>query len=138
MQVQVRDIMTTSVACVGSHEPVTAAACRMRDLDVGVLPVRDGEDVLTGVVTDRDLVVSVLADGMDPASTAVGDLVRRAPLTIGLEADIESAARLMSEQRVRRLVVVSGRWVVGIVSQGDLARALPEHLAGALVEAVSA
>lgn len=138
MQVQVRDIMTPSVACVGAHETVTTAACRMRELDVGVLPVRGAHDVLTGVVTDRDLVLRVLAEGMDPARTAVGDLVRGGTFTVPGEADIEAAARLMGEHRVRRLVVVSGRRVVGIVSQGDLARALPEDLAGALVEAVSA
>lgn len=138
MQVQVRDIMTTSVAYVGCDELVTAAACRMRDLDVGVLPVRDADHVLAGVVTDRDLVLGVLAEGVDPDRTVVGSLVRREALTISVDADIESAARLMGQQRVRRLVVISSRWVVGIVSQGDLARALPEALAGALVEAVSA
>jgi CBS domain-containing protein len=137
-QVQVRDIMTTAVACVGSSEPVTVAACRMRDLDVGSLPVRGHGNVLQGVVTDRDLVLRVLAEGIDPSRTPVGSLVHRRAVTVAADCEIETAAHLMGESRVRRLVVVSGRWVVGIISQGDLARALPEAMTGALVEAVSA
>lgn len=135
---QVREIMTTSVVCIGSAEPVQSAACRMRDLDVGSLPVRGRGDVLEGVVTDRDLVLRVIAEGCDPERTPVGHLLRRSAVTITADADIEVAAQLMADSRVRRLVVVSGRWVVGIISQGDLARALPEALAGALVEALSA
>ena len=137
-QVQVRDIMTTSVACIGSTEPLTNAACRMRDLDVGSLPVRGSGNVLQGVVTDRDIVVHGLAEGIDPARMTVGELVRRKAFTVAADANIETAAHLMGQWRVRRLVVVSGRWVVGIVSEGDLVRALPESLAGALAEAVSA
>ncbi len=137
-QVQVRDIMTTSVVCVGEQEPVTVAARRMRDLDVGSLPVHGLGNVLQGVVTDRDVVLRVVAEGIDPARTTVGELVRGRAVTVDADVAIETAAHLMGERRVRRLVVVSGRWVVGIVSQGDLARALPEEVAGALVEAVSA
>ena len=66
LPVQVRDIMTTSVICAAADEPVAAAARRMRDLDIGVLPVREADDVLSGVVTDRDLVLRVLADGARP------------------------------------------------------------------------
>ena len=138
MLVQVRDIMTTSVVCVSADEPVSAAACRMRDLDIGALPVRNDDDVLTGVVTDRDLVLRVVAEGVDPTLTTVGSVARQGVVTVGADAAIEQAAQVMGEHRIRRLVVVSGRWVVGILSQGDLARALPEAAAGALAEAVSA
>lgn len=138
LPVQVRDIMTTSVICATADEPVVAAAQRMRDLDIGVLPVRGDDDVLSGVVTDRDLVLRVLAEGADPARVTVGSIVRHGVVTVPADAEIADAARLMGHHRVRRLVVVSGRWVVGILSQGDLARALPEAVAGALAEAVSA
>lgn len=136
--VQVRDIMTTSVVCVGAEEPVTVAAGRMRDLDIGALPVRGSGDVLTGVVTDRDLVLRVLAEGIDPEQATVGSVAHVGIVTVRADAAIEQAAHLMGQHRIRRLVVVSGRWVVGILSQGDLARALPEAMAGALAEAVSA
>ena len=68
----------------------------------------------------------------------MGSIVRRGVVTVPADAEIADAARLMGEHRIRRLVVVSGRWVVGMLSQGDLARALPEAVAGALAEAVSA
>ncbi|MGN6299819.1 MAG: CBS domain-containing protein [Angustibacter sp.] len=138
LPVQVRDIMTTSVICAAADEPVVAAAQRMRDLDIGALPVRGDDDVLSGVVTDRDLVLRVLAEGADPGQVTVGSVVRDGVVTVAADAEIADAARVMGQQRVRRLVVVSGRWVVGILSQGDLARALPEAVAGALAEAVSA
>ena len=138
LPVQVRDIMTTSVICAAADEPVVTAARRMRDLDIGVLPVRGDDDVLSGVVTDRDLVLRVLAEGADPARVTVGSVVRAHVVTVAADAEIAAAARLMGQHRIRRLVVVSGRWVVGILSQGDLARALPEAVAGALAEAVSA
>ncbi|MGN6610333.1 MAG: CBS domain-containing protein [Angustibacter sp.] len=138
LAVQVRDIMTTSVICATSDEPVVAAAQRMRDLDIGALPVRGDDDVLSGVVTDRDLVLRVLAEGADAGRVTVGSVVRAGVVTVTADAEIADAARLMGQHRIRRLVVVSGRWVVGIVSQGDLARALPEDVAGVLAEAVSA
>jgi CBS domain-containing protein len=138
LPVQVRDIMTTSVICAAADEPVVTAARRMRDLDIGVLPVRGDDDALSGVVTDRDLVLRVLAEGADPARVTVGSVVRAQVVTVAADAEIAAAARLMGQHRIRRLVVVSGRWVVGILSQGDLARALPEAVAGALAEAVSA
>ncbi len=137
LPVQVRDIMTTSVICAAADEPVISAARRMRDLDIGALPVRGDDDVLSGVVTDRDLVLRVLAEGDDPGRVTVGSIVRAGVVTVPAEAEIADAARLMGQHRIRRLVVVSGRWVVGILSQGDLARALPEAVAGALAEAVS-
>lgn len=138
LPVQVRDIMTTSVVCAAADEPVVSAARRMRDLDIGALPVRGHDDVLSGVVTDRDLVLRVLAEGDDAAGVTVGSVVRDGVVTVAADAEIAVAARLMGQHRIRRLVVVSGRWVVGILSQGDLARALPEAVAGALAEAVSA
>lgn len=138
LSVQVRDIMTTSVICATADEPVVAAAQRMRDLDIGALPVRGDDDVVSGVVTDRDLVLRVLAEGANPGRVTVGSIVRAGVVTVTADAEIADAARLMGQHRIRRLVVVSGRWVVGIVSQGDLARALPEPVAGALAEALSA
>jgi CBS domain-containing protein len=138
LSVQVRDIMTTSVVCAAADEPVAVAAQRMRDLDIGALPVRGHDDVLSGVVTDRDLVLRVLAVGADPCHVTVGSIVQAGVVTVSADAEIADAARLMGQHRIRRLVVVSGRWVVGILSQGDLARALPEAVAGALAEAVSA
>lgn len=138
LPVRVRDIMTTSVVCACADEPVVSAARRMRDLDIGALPVRGDDDVLSGVVTDRDLVLRVLAEGSDPGDVTVGSVVRHGVVTVAADAEIAAAAQLMGQHRIRRLVVVSGRWVVGILSQGDLARALPEAVAGALAEAVSA
>lgn len=115
------------------------AAKRMAEEDAGALPVCDTSGKLTGMVTDRDLAVKVLAKGGDPDSARVGELTKAQPevVTIGADDSIEEALRTMASHQVRRLPVIDGDQMVGIVAQADLARALPAEKAGELLEAIS-
>jgi CBS domain-containing protein len=132
-----RDIMSSGADCARSTDTLNDAAKRMRDLDVGALPVCGEDDRLAGMITDRDIVVRALAEGRDPSSTKVGDLADGKPVTIGADDSIEEALAIMSKHGVRRLPVIEGHDLVGMVSQADVARHLPEDKVGDLVEAIS-
>ena len=132
-----RDIMSGSVECVGENETLTDAARKMRDLDVGSLPICGEDNRLKGMLTDRDIVVKVLAEGGDPSSMRAGDLAQGKPVTVGEDDPVEEILRTMSQYRVRRLPVIDGHDLVGMVSQADVARNLPEDKVGDLVEAIS-
>jgi CBS domain-containing protein len=111
----------------------------MADQDVGAIPVCSTEGRLTGVVTDRDLAVHVVAQGLDPRSTTIGDIVGRSEVvTIGADDSLEETIRTMKDHAVRRLPVIDGDRVVGMVSQADVARAMPNAKIGDLVGAISA
>ncbi len=132
-----RDIMTPDVDCVGERETLVEAARKMAQLGVGSLPICGEDDRLKGMLTDRDIVVKALAAGRDPATTTAGDLAEGKPVTIGADDSVEEALRTMAEHQVRRLPVIDGHKLVGIVSQADVARNLPEDKVGDLVEAIS-
>jgi CBS domain-containing protein len=132
-----RDIMTPGVECVSVGETLVEAARRMRDLDVGSLPICGDNDRLAGMLTDRDIVVRVLAEGRDPSSVKVGDLADGNVVTIGADDSVEDALATMSKHGVRRLPVIDGHDLVGMLSQADIARNLPEGKTGDLVEAIS-
>jgi CBS domain-containing protein len=133
-----REIMTGDAQCVGENETVITAAEKMAKLDVGSLPICGEDDRLKGMVTDRDIVVKVLAQGKDPAATKASELAEGKPVTIGADDSAEEALRTMTEYKVRRLPVIDGHELVGVVSQGDLATALGREQVGELVEAISA
>jgi CBS domain-containing protein len=134
-----REIMTADATCVGEHETLLDAARKMRDLDVGALPICGEDDRLKGMITDRDIVVKVLAAGKDPASTPAGDLGQGdgQTVTIGADDSIDDALRTMIDHKVRRLPVIDGRRLVGVISQADLATNIDEERVGELVEAIS-
>ena len=131
-----RDIMTQDAECVRTSDTLVTAAQRMRDLGVGSMPICGDDDRLAGMLTDRDIVVKCIADGGDPASTQVESLAEGKPVTIGADDDIQEALRTMTDHDVRRLPVIDGDRLVGIVSQADIAQHLPEA-AGALVSDLS-
>jgi CBS domain-containing protein len=133
----VRDIMTTGAECARRSDTLFEAAVRMRDLDVGALPVCGDDGRLRGVITDRDIVVACVAAGADPAATTVGEIGDGRLVTVDADADVRTALRAMSRNRVRRLPVTSDHRLVGIVSQADVARNLPEAYVCELVEAIS-
>jgi CBS domain-containing protein len=138
MSQTVRDIMTAGAECVGENDTVVTAAERMASLDVGALPICGEDDRLKGMVTDRDIVIKVVAQGQDPRETTVGTLAEGGEVvTIGADDDLEEARRTMQEHQVRRLPVIDGHRLVGILSQGDLAQALPDASTGAMVESIS-
>ncbi len=132
-----REIMTPGVECVSVGETLVDAARRMRDLDVGALPICGEDDRLAGMLTDRDIVMRVVAEGGDPGSVKVGDLADGKVVTIGADDSVEDALATMSKHGVRRLPVIDGHDLVGMVSQADIARNLPEERVGDLVEAIS-
>ena len=134
---KVREAMTAGAECVGENETLDVAARKMAELDVGALPICGEDNRLKGMVSDRDIVVKVLARGSDPTSTRAGELAQGKPVTIGADDSLEEALRTMSEHQVRRLPVIDGHDLVGMLSQGDLARSLPDDAAGDLVQAIS-
>jgi len=132
-----REIMTGGAECAGENETLVDAARKMRELDVGALPICGEDDRLKGMLTDRDIVVRVLAEGKDPARTKAGELGQGKPVTIGADDSAEEALDTMREHKVRRLPVIDGHRLVGIVSQGDLAKELGNERVGELLETVS-
>ena len=139
MAKKARDIMTPDCTCIGENDTLLDAAKRLAELDVGALPICGEDNRLKGMVTDRDIVVKALAKGKDPASTKAGEIGAGdgKTVTIGADDSIEEALRTMSEHQVRRLPVIDGRQLVGIVSQADIARNYDEEKVGDLVEAIS-
>ena len=132
-----RDIMTADATCVSTSDSLVAAAQKMRDLDVGALPICGEDNRLEGMLTDRDIVVRCIAEEGDPSSATVGDFAEGKPVTIGADDSVEEALATMRQHGVRRLPVIDGHDLVGIVSQADVARNLPEEKVGDLVEAIS-
>ena len=134
-----RDIMSPDCTCIGENDTVLEAAERLAELDVGSMPICGQDDRLKGMVTDRDIVVKVLAKGKDPSSTPVSELATQDEVvTIGADDSIDEALRTMAAHKVRRLPVIDGHELVGIVSQADIATNLDEEKVGDLVEAISA
>jgi CBS domain-containing protein len=133
-----RDVMTQGAECIGENESVAEAARKMSQLDVGALPICGEDDRLKGMLTDRDIVIKVLAEGRDPESTNAGELAEGKPVTIGADDSVSEAISTMKEHKVRRLPVIDGHDLVGIVSQGDLAQHADEDDVGELVETISA
>jgi len=119
---EVRDLMNSSVVSI---EPTSSAALAARLIsrhNVGALPVCSADRRLRGVVTDRDIVLRCVAAEEDPAQTMVRDIMTRNCATVSPGDDCREASRVMAVQQVRRLPVVEGGKVVGMISLGDLAR----------------
>jgi CBS domain-containing protein len=134
-----REIMTPDAEYLEAGATALDAARRLAETDVGALPVCSAEGRLQGVVTDRDLVVKVLARGLDPSQVTLAEVADQPEVvTIGADDDAEEAIETMKRHAVRRLPVIDGHELVGMVSQADIARALPDVTVGDLVEAISA
>ena len=135
-----RDIMTQNAECIGENDTVLDAAKRLAELDVGAMPICGEDNRLKGMLTDRDIVVKVLAQGKDPATTRAGELGQGdgETVTIGADDSIDEALRTMIDHKVRRLPVIDGKKMVGIISQADIATNMDEERVGDLVEAISA
>ena len=135
---QVRNVMTKGAECVRPSNSLQEAAQKMKNQDVGALPVC-GNDRLVGLITDRDIAVRAVAEGCDPRTTTVKDVMTPDVLYCSEDQDVQEAAQLMCEHQVRRLIVFNGdKWLVGIVSLGDLAvDAEDKKLAGMTLEQVS-
>ncbi len=134
---KVREVMTANPRTIEPTTPILEAARLMRDQDVGPAPIIEGGRVV-GILTDRDIVIRVVAEGMDPQATTAGDVASKQLVTIDPEQSLDEAARLMAQHQVRRLPVCEedGR-LVGIIAQADVAIAAPEHETGRVVEEIS-
>jgi CBS domain-containing protein len=138
MAKKARDVMSSGAECVGENDSILDAAKRLAELEVGSMPICGEDNRLKGMLTDRDIVVKVLAQGKDPAETKAGELGEGKPVTIGADDSVDEALRTMIDHKVRRLPVIDGHDLVGIVSQADLATNIDEEKVGDLVEAISA
>lgn len=118
---QVRDLMTADPELVSPDTSIREAAQRMRDADVGALPVGDANQ-LTGMVTDRDIVIRAVAEGRSGDDVTVRDIVTTEIVSCGPDDAVEDAANLMAEHQIRRLPVVEDGRLVGIIALGDVAR----------------
>jgi CBS domain-containing protein len=137
MTAKARDIMTGSVECVGENESIVEASSKLAKLNVGAMPICGEDNRLKGMLTDRDIVVKVLAEGRDPNSTKAGDLAEGKPVTIGADDSIDETLDTMAEHQVRRLPVIDGHDLIGVISQADVAKHLPDEETGRLVELIS-
>lgn len=131
----VADVMTPGVESTSSTATLRDAARAMREGDFGSMPVVD-DGQLTGILTDRDIVVRAVAEGLD-AAARVGDVASRNPVTVEPGEDLDDAMELMARHRIRRLPVVEDGRLVGVVSQADVALGAKEAQTGAVVEQIS-
>jgi CBS domain-containing protein len=137
MPQNIRDVMTSNPCTIDADKSVAYAAKMMRDEDVGLAPIVEG-DKLIGMLTDRDIAVRVAAQGKDPEQVKVRDVASRKLVTIDPQQDLDEALRIMAKHQVRRLPVVEedGR-LVGVVAQADIAREGDDTKTGRLVEEIS-
>lgn len=134
---KIKEVMTPEVEVVAPDAPIQEAAAKMKELDVGALPVCDGDRV-AGVLTDRDIAVRFVALGLDYSGTTVSDVMTREVVWCLEDDDVEEAEALMKQRQLRRLVVLdSRRRLAGLVSLADIALAHGRAAGGEVLEAVS-
>lgn len=133
-----KDIMHSGATCVGEHETLAAAARHMREQSVGALPICGDDDRLHGMITDRDIVLKCVAAGHDPDTMTAGELAQGSTYHVDADASIEEMLNVMEEHQIRRLPVIDDHRLVGIVSEADIARHLPEHAIAQFVKAICA
>jgi CBS domain-containing protein len=112
--------------CVDQNETLAAAAEMMRDLHVGALPICGPDNRLHGIITDRDIVVNVIAEGLDPQMMTAGEMAQGTPIWVDVDDDADEVLRVMTGASVRRVPVMEEHQVVGMISEADLAVNLDE------------
>ncbi|MFC9354563.1 CBS domain-containing protein [Arthrobacter sp. NPDC057013] len=133
----VREFMTTDAQCIKENQSLAEAARMMLDLDCGSLPICGDDGKLRGMITDRDIVLKCVAVGHDPREMMARDLATGRPYWIDADANVDAAIEMMERYQVRRLPVIADHKLVGIISQGDIARNYSEDRVGELVEHIS-
>jgi len=133
----IHDLMTSNPSTIEADKTVVDAAKLMRDEDAGLIPIVEGQK-LAGTITDRDIAIRVVAEGKDPQSSTVRDVMTSRLVTVDPDQDLDEALRLMAEHQVRRLPVVEedGK-LVGIVAQADIARHTSDEQTGEVVQQIS-
>lgn len=132
------EIMTREVEVIQPDDSLQLAAKKMRDRDIGFLPVCDGTELM-GVLSDRDLTIRALAEGMDINIMLSRDLMTTPAIFCFDDQDVSEAAQIMEEKQIRRLVVLSreNQGLVGVISLGDIARMSENGLSGKVLKRVS-
>ena len=133
---KVRDIMSSDVAALAPANTITEVAQQLRRLNVGSLPLVQNER-LAGVITDRDIVLRVVADGLDPNQERAELHMSRDPVTIAPDATTEQASQIMARAQIRRLPVVENGRLVGYLALGDLALQDRDRRVGETLEQIS-
>jgi len=133
------EIMTREVDVIQPDDSLQSAAKKMRDRDIGFLPVCDGDELM-GVLSDRDITIRALAEGMDVSVMLGRDLMTTPAIYCFEDQDVSEAAKIMAENQIRRLVVLSrdDKRLVGVISLGDLARNGTTDISGRVLQRVSA
>lgn len=133
----VREFMTTDAQCIRETQSLADAARMMMDLDCGSLPICGDDGKLKGMITDRDIVLKCVAADRDPREMMARELAAGRPHWIEADANVDAAIELMEREQIRRLPVIADHKLVGIISQGDIARNYSEQRVGELVEHIS-
>jgi CBS domain-containing protein len=131
-----REIMNPGVECIGESETLDRAAQKMRDLQVGSLPICGEDNRLKGIITDRDIVVKCIAEGKDPKSCTAQELEEGEPVWVDANATEDEVLQKMKQHRIRRLPVIENHQLVGMVSEADVATHLSDDKLAEFVDAV--
>ncbi|MBG0816257.1 CBS domain-containing protein [Planomonospora sp. ID82291] len=120
-----KDLMSAGCQCIQAEETLDRAAQLMREMNVGALPICGSDDRLKGIITDRDIIVKCIAEGRDPARTTAGELATGL-VWVPAEASVEEALSKMEQNQIKRLPVIENGRIVGMISEADLAKNLPD------------
>lgn len=121
-----KDLMSAGVRYIPATETLDRAAQMMRDHNIGALPVSDTDGHLTGIITDRDIVTLCVAKGHDPAKITAGDIMTETPSWVEPATASGEVVSQMASMRVRRLPVIEGGKLVGMITEADIVRQLPQ------------
>jgi CBS domain-containing protein len=133
----VKDLMNNHVESVLPNSTVLQAAKKMRDLNVGIIPVINESGNIEGLLTDRDIVVRVLADELNPSNTSVREVMTADIQFCSENSSIEEAAKIMERHKIRRILVKNDGKITGIISLGDIALNVKEQLSGEILKTIS-
>lgn len=135
-----QEIMHPGAECVREHETLADAARIMSERDVGALPICGENEKLLGILTDRDIVLKCVAEGKDPSRLTAGEVAQGRPMVVEADEDTEQVLRVMEQYRVRRLPVINHpeHKLVGMISEADIARGLPQERVAEFVSAICA
>lgn len=132
-----RDIMHAGAECIGENDTLLRAAQLMRDLKVGSLPICGEDDRLHGIITDRDIVMQCCAEGRNPADVRASELANERLHWVAADTNLGDALQLMEQHKIRRLPVIENHRLVGMISEGDLAKNLKDQQLKHFIESVT-
>jgi CBS domain-containing protein len=135
----VREAMHEGCECIGENQSALEAAKRMEQLDIGAMPICGQDNRLKGMITDRDIVVKVLAQGKDAANTMAGELAQDRLQFVRADASMDQAPSMMQEHKVRRLPVLDeDKSLCGMITEADIAMHMPQDRTGEMVGTIAA